>query len=457
MNRLAGAPNVELRFGDALKLDLAEDRTRGDEARRQPPVQHRHAARRREPRPSAGDRAVDGHGPARSRGPFLRSKPLDEGLRRGVGPRAAGRGADGLSPCLAFCVPSAPERRFGARRLPPHRVCRPTSVASNVSSRARSRTGARRLANSLELAGVAHASPRRRRSRSSAGRRTVRAEELAPQEFLALTEALRMRRAAAAAKINLALVVGPQRDDGKHELVTVYQRVALSDRIAVEHSAELRVDGLRRRHARAARARAAWPTATSTSFAARIQKRIPVAAGLGGGSSDAATALRLANDLRAEPRRGRTAARRSRASPRRRRAVFPRGRAAARHGRRHRAVAARPASGLLGPPRPPAERREDLDGRGLRRPSTREAARDGYDERRAALLYRLEQRQASTRPRRAAAERPRILTAHREAVGSRCVPCRRHGRRSRRSTGSSCTATVPAPRSGKSPPRRAAG
>jgi 4-diphosphocytidyl-2-C-methyl-D-erythritol kinase len=38
-----------------------------------------------------------------------------------------------------------------------------------------------------------------------------------------------------------------------------------------------------------------------SSFAARIRKRIPVAAGLGGGSSDAATALRLANELRENP------------------------------------------------------------------------------------------------------------------------------------------------------------
>jgi 4-diphosphocytidyl-2-C-methyl-D-erythritol kinase len=38
-----------------------------------------------------------------------------------------------------------------------------------------------------------------------------------------------------------------------------------------------------------------------SGFAARIQKRIPIAAGLGGGSSDAATALRLANELRDDP------------------------------------------------------------------------------------------------------------------------------------------------------------
>jgi 4-diphosphocytidyl-2-C-methyl-D-erythritol kinase len=107
-------------------------------------------------------------------------------------------------------------------------------------------------------------------------------------------------RAPAAAKINLSLVVGPVRADGNHEVVTVYQRVALSDRIAVERSPELRVagfDGDTLVH----RALECMANGNGANFAARIQKRIPVAAGLGGGSSDAATALRLANALRAEP------------------------------------------------------------------------------------------------------------------------------------------------------------
>ena len=42
----------------------------------------------------------------------------------------------------------------------------------------------------------------------------------------------------APAKINLALVVGPRRSDGKHELVTVFQRVDLGDRVRVEPAAE---------------------------------------------------------------------------------------------------------------------------------------------------------------------------------------------------------------------------
>ena len=106
-----------------------------------------------------------------------------------------------------------------------------------------------------------------------------------------------MKRAAAAAKINLALAVGPLRDDGKHDLVTVYQRVALSDRIAVEHSAELRVTGFPG-DTLVRRALELVADGDGTRFAARIEKRIPIAAGLGGGSSDAATALRLANELR---------------------------------------------------------------------------------------------------------------------------------------------------------------
>ena len=109
-----------------------------------------------------------------------------------------------------------------------------------------------------------------------------------------------MRRAAAPAKINLALVVGPRRPDGRHELLTVYQRIALSDRLVVERAPRLTVRGF----AEDTLVRAALEHVTGRdgdSFAARIQKRIPVAAGLGGGSSDAATALRLANELRDDP------------------------------------------------------------------------------------------------------------------------------------------------------------
>jgi 4-diphosphocytidyl-2-C-methyl-D-erythritol kinase len=107
-------------------------------------------------------------------------------------------------------------------------------------------------------------------------------------------------RAPAPAKINLSLVVGPARADGKHEVVTVYQRVALSDRIAVERSPDVRVTGFAG-DTLVRRALERMSDGNGGSFAARIQKRIPVAAGLGGGSSDAATALRLANTLRAEP------------------------------------------------------------------------------------------------------------------------------------------------------------
>jgi 4-diphosphocytidyl-2-C-methyl-D-erythritol kinase len=107
-----------------------------------------------------------------------------------------------------------------------------------------------------------------------------------------------MSRAAAPAKINLALVVGPQRDDGRHELTTVYQRVALSDHLVVERAESPRVDGFA---GDTLVRRALEVVADGSPFAARIKKRIPVAAGLGGGSSDAATALRLGNALRAAP------------------------------------------------------------------------------------------------------------------------------------------------------------
>ena len=111
-----------------------------------------------------------------------------------------------------------------------------------------------------------------------------------------------MNRAPAPAKINLALVVGPARDDGKHEVVTVLQRVALADRVAVDPAPALAVEGFPGDTiVRSALEAVADAAGVEPGWHARIWKRIPVAAGLGGGSSDGATALRLANATLAEP------------------------------------------------------------------------------------------------------------------------------------------------------------
>jgi 4-diphosphocytidyl-2-C-methyl-D-erythritol kinase len=100
----------------------------------------------------------------------------------------------------------------------------------------------------------------------------------------------------APAKINLALAVGPTRPDGKHEVVTVLQALALCDRVSVWRSTEIAVEGFSG-DTLVTRALEAVRGLRGVSFAARIEKAIPVAAGLGGGSSDAAAALRAANVL----------------------------------------------------------------------------------------------------------------------------------------------------------------
>jgi 4-diphosphocytidyl-2-C-methyl-D-erythritol kinase len=109
-----------------------------------------------------------------------------------------------------------------------------------------------------------------------------------------------VKRASASAKINLALVVGPVRDDGYHEVATVLQRIDLADRIEIERADEPRVTGVAG-DTRVRRALALLARETGAQWGARIEKHIPVAAGLGGGSSDAATALVLANDTLSRP------------------------------------------------------------------------------------------------------------------------------------------------------------
>jgi 4-diphosphocytidyl-2-C-methyl-D-erythritol kinase len=111
-----------------------------------------------------------------------------------------------------------------------------------------------------------------------------------------------VNRAPATAKLNLALVVGPRRADGKHEVTTVLQRLAFCDLITVEPSSQLEVAGFDGDTLVRAALRALAETAGNPErWRARIDKRIPVASGLGGGSSDAATALRLANGTLAAP------------------------------------------------------------------------------------------------------------------------------------------------------------
>ena len=106
----------------------------------------------------------------------------------------------------------------------------------------------------------------------------------------------------APAKINLALVVGPTRPDGRHEVVTVLQRISLADRIRLTPSPELSVEGFAEDTIVGAALHALAEAAdVEPGWRVEIEKQIPVAGGLGGGSSDAAAALALANDTLPEP------------------------------------------------------------------------------------------------------------------------------------------------------------
>jgi 4-diphosphocytidyl-2-C-methyl-D-erythritol kinase len=111
--------------------------------------------------------------------------------------------------------------------------------------------------------------------------------------------------ALAPAKINLALVVGRLHPDGKHEVATVLQRVDLSDELTLEPADALHVTGFADDTLVASALESvAAAGGVEPHWHVSIEKRIPVAAGLGGGSSDAATALRLANRTLDEPLNG---------------------------------------------------------------------------------------------------------------------------------------------------------
>lgn len=103
----------------------------------------------------------------------------------------------------------------------------------------------------------------------------------------------------APAKINLALAVTGKRDDGYHELRSVFAAIDLADRVRVGPHSRLEVRiapdvGARPGDDLASRAVRAMAKALGREPEAfvHIRKRIPVAAGLGGGSSDAGAVCR---------------------------------------------------------------------------------------------------------------------------------------------------------------------
>ena len=105
------------------------------------------------------------------------------------------------------------------------------------------------------------------------------------------------------AKINLTLEVLGRRADGYHEVRTVLQTVGLADRLHVELAPDLKVscsvpdlegeDNLVWRAADTLRR----AVGAGKGASIRLEKRIPIGMGLGGGSSDAAATLKALNDL----------------------------------------------------------------------------------------------------------------------------------------------------------------
>ncbi|HEY5332858.1 MAG TPA: hypothetical protein VIJ21_04865 [Solirubrobacterales bacterium] len=111
----------------------------------------------------------------------------------------------------------------------------------------------------------------------------------------------------APAKLNLGLYLGRPRPDGLHELCSLFEPLALADLLRIEEAERDEVicpgvdgENLAARALAKLRERG-WD---APPLRIEIEKRTPVAAGLGGGSADAAAVLRLAAASDAEPAAG---------------------------------------------------------------------------------------------------------------------------------------------------------
>lgn len=115
-----------------------------------------------------------------------------------------------------------------------------------------------------------------------------------------------VQREVAPAKVNLALHVRGRRDDGRHDIETLFAFCTDGDLLTAESSDDLSLaldgpfagdlstdDNLVIKAAKALRRRAG----STRGARLRLVKNLPVASGLGGGSADAAAALRLLTSL----------------------------------------------------------------------------------------------------------------------------------------------------------------
>jgi 4-diphosphocytidyl-2-C-methyl-D-erythritol kinase len=100
----------------------------------------------------------------------------------------------------------------------------------------------------------------------------------------------------APAKLNLCLYLGPRHPDGYHELASIFEPISLHDTLTVSPADrdEVVCEGVEGENLAAQALRLlrseGWE---SEPVRIEIDKRIPVAAGLGGGSADAAAVLRM--------------------------------------------------------------------------------------------------------------------------------------------------------------------
>ena len=105
-----------------------------------------------------------------------------------------------------------------------------------------------------------------------------------------------MLTVSAYAKVNLVLEVLGKRSDGYHEVATILQEIDLKDVLTFEEHPEMRLDSADELVLKAAKL-LGEVAMCGKGASISITKGIPVAAGLGGSSSDAAAALRGLNEL----------------------------------------------------------------------------------------------------------------------------------------------------------------